>query len=142
MRPLPAVAGVLIALLLFSTLYGMVRAWVWALGRVRRGEALLPPPTPRPVPWGTASVVLIIVTWLVVNAGVAWAYMSVTGGVAVAAPEAAKGAPRSGPRSMTFTEQMFLVSLINGILLLVVPALLRLTSRARLADLGIRREGL
>ena len=44
-------------------------------------------------------------------------------------------------RRLSFTESMFLVSVTNATLLVLVPLLLRLTSGARLEDLGLRRGG-
>jgi membrane protease YdiL (CAAX protease family) len=118
----------LLTFLLCATLASMFGAWAWAIGRIRAGRPLLPKPKPRMVPWGTGSVLLVFFAWLAINFGVSLAYMKLS---------------RAGHRRMpTPTEQMALVSVINLILLVVIPALLRLTSRATLADLGIELRGI
>lgn len=120
-----------VSLLLCLLLAAMVQAWVWAIRKWRRGEGLLPPPKPRTVPWGLGSVLLVILTWLLVNIGVFTIYTIATAG--------AKAAPG---RELSFAEQMLLVTLINGTLLLLVPPLLRATSGARLSDLGVTARDL
>jgi membrane protease YdiL (CAAX protease family) len=54
---------------------------------------------------------------------------------------ASKGSEKK-PSEFSFTEQLFLVSVINGLLLVVVPALLRILSGATGADLGLSRAEL
>jgi membrane protease YdiL (CAAX protease family) len=123
-------------------LTGMVRAWAWAIGRLRQRETLLPAPKPRTVPWGFGSILLVLLVWLVVNLGVMTAYSAATGRQASASLAAvgAKSKPSAGV--LSFTEQMLLLSLANGLLLLAIPPLLRVTSGARLGDLGLERRGL
>ncbi|MEA2629990.1 MAG: hypothetical protein QOE66_209 [Chloroflexota bacterium] len=119
----------LLSLLFCATLGAMVAAWTWAIGRWRSGRPLLPEPKPRVVPWGTGTVLLVFFAWLAVNIIVSVGYLKLAG----------VGKARRMP---TPTEQMAVVSLINLILLAVIPAILRLTGRAKLADLGIELRGL
>jgi membrane protease YdiL (CAAX protease family) len=118
----------LLSLVFCATLASMVAAWGWAIGRIRSGRPLLPEPKPRAVPWGIGSVLLVFFAFLAVNFGVAYVYMKLSG--------------VHDPRKLTPVDQMALVSLSNLVLLAVIPALLRLTSGATLADLGIERRGL
>jgi membrane protease YdiL (CAAX protease family) len=120
----------LVPLALLMMAVAMIRAWAWAIRRLAERRPLLPPAKPRDVPWGAGSVALVLVAWLAVNFGVANGYSVLAG----------RGGPRAQPFS--FTEQMFLVSLINASLLAIVPALLRATSGARPADLGLSPRGL
>jgi membrane protease YdiL (CAAX protease family) len=124
------------------------------------------------VPWDWRSVVLVVVTFFAVQFAVVSAYSAVrerlhvrvgpaTGpGPKEAAKgrEPSKGRPvrpeevpkpveiaattaRDGPK-LSFTEQMFLVSMVNAVLLVAIPALLRGTSGARLSDLGLTADRL
>ncbi len=122
--------SMLVSLALLMMAVAMMRAWAWAIRRLAERRPLLPPAKLRDVPWGVGSVALVLIAWLAVNFGVANGYVLLTG----------RGGPEAQPFS--FTEQMFLVSLINAALLVIVPALLRATSAARPADLGLNRVGL
>jgi membrane protease YdiL (CAAX protease family) len=106
------------------TLCGMMIAWVWAARRLRAGRPLLPPGQDRDVPWGLKTVFLVFVTWVAVNVAIGSAYFHLTGG------------SRRSPE-LTHSEQMLVVAMINGTLLVLVPLLLQATSNARLADLGL-----
>jgi membrane protease YdiL (CAAX protease family) len=114
----------LISLVLCMALAGMVTAWIWALGRLWSGKPLLPEAKPRTVPWRTSSVLAVILTWVAVNVSVSWVYLSLTGA-------------RGPGKTPSLTDQMVAVSLINGVLLCVIPPILRLTSGASLKDLGL-----
>src|SRR4051812_44213338 len=99
----------LLSLLFCATFAAMIAAWTWAIGRLRSGKPLLPEPKARAVPWGTGSVLLVFFAWLAVNVGVSVVYLKLSG----------VGKARRPP---TPTEQMVVVSLINVILLAVIPA--------------------
>lgn len=129
LSPLAALGILIISIILCATMAAMVASWIWAIGRIRAGRRLLPEPKPRTVPWGTGSVLIVFLVWLGINLSISIGYMTLSGA-------------RGNHRSPTFTEQMALVSFINGVLLLVIPAILHLTSGATLADLGIDRRGL
>ena len=129
MSPFAVIGLLLIALVICTALAGMVTAWTWAIGRLWTGQPLLPATKPRPVPWGIGSVLAVIVVWVVVNIAVSVAYLGMTGSL------------RAG-RKPTLTEQMTVVSLMNGTLLVVIPMTLRLTARAPLSALGLEPRGL
>jgi membrane protease YdiL (CAAX protease family) len=80
--------------------------------------------------------------WLAVNIAVIAIYAKTTRVVPPLADKAGKVVGPAVARTLTFTEQMFVVSLINVVLLLTIPVLLWLTSRARLSDLGLARRNL
>lgn len=110
----------------------MLMAWAWALEQLIRRRPLLPlGAKPKAVPWRTGTVLLVFLGWVAVNAAISVAYIL------------AAGLRRHDP-SLSFTEQMLLVSLINGVLLVLVPALLALAARSWsvLRHLGIERAGL
>src|SRR4051794_5013107 len=125
-----AVLSLLVALVLFSMIFAVIRATVWAVGRIRRGEPLLASGPERVVPWGFGSVVLVILLWVSINVGVSNVYTTLTG-----------GASRT-PREFALAEVMLIVSLVNGGVLLTVPLLLKLTSGASLADIGLDARNL
>jgi membrane protease YdiL (CAAX protease family) len=129
MAPHVAFWLVLISAALCLALAGMCTAWLWALGRLWSGQPLLTQVKPRAVPWRAGSVLAVLVVWLVINIVVSLAYLGLTG-----APHA--------HRKPTLTEQMVVVSLMNGLLLVAVPLTLRWTSRATLTALGLVRQDL
>jgi membrane protease YdiL (CAAX protease family) len=112
---------------LFATFLLMVWAWAWAFRQYRLSRPLIPAQAPRPVPWRLGSILLVIFSWFVANL------------VTVQTYYAATGRPRKLP--LTFIEQMTLVSLINGVLIVLIPLVLRATSGARPRDLGLERAG-
>lgn len=140
MKPQPALFAMMVALLLSSMMVGMVWAWIWAIRRLVQGRPLLPPSEPRVVPWGPGSVLLVVFAWLAVNFGVVLGYMALTGDLHTPRWAAAKPAPPKEPRTLSVSEQMLVSTLANALLVVVVPLLLRMTSGARLPDLGIRRN--
>lgn len=108
-------------------IYGaMALAWAWAIGRVRSGRPLLPAIKPRIVPWGARSTGAVIFTWIFTRLLAGDAFFAFT------------GHPRSVP--LSFLEQMTLASLWSCLVLVMVPAVLRLTSRACLQDFGLDRR--
>jgi membrane protease YdiL (CAAX protease family) len=50
-------------------------------------------------------------------------------------------APREQAETLTMVEKMLVVAMVNGLLILVVPPLVRMTSNARLRDLGLSFDG-
>jgi heme/copper-type cytochrome/quinol oxidase subunit 2 len=106
-------------------------AWTWAIGRLINRHPLLPEAKPRIVPWGTGSVLLVFFAWAVVNVVISLAYFVLT-------------RARPAKQALTLREQMLLISLINLVLLIIVPILLGLTLRSwsALRHLGIERDGL
>jgi membrane protease YdiL (CAAX protease family) len=129
MAPHVAFWLVLISAALCLALAGMCTAWLWALGRLWSGPPLLPQVKPRAVPWRTGSVLAVLVVWVVINIVVSLVYLGLTGAF-------------HAHRKPTLTEQMVVVSLMNGLLLVAVPLTLRQTSRATLTALGLVRQDL
>jgi membrane protease YdiL (CAAX protease family) len=130
-----------VGFLLTAMMAGMAVTWGWAIRKLALGQPLLPPAKPRPVPWGIGSVVLVVFAWLAANMGVGLVYMSLTGEFAHGSGKSAPKTVAHDPRTFTFTEQMVLLSAINGVLLPLIPAVLRVTSGARLDDLGVTLRG-
>ena len=119
----------MLAILLCATLASMFSAWTWAIVEFSSGRPLLPEPKPRVVPWGTGSVVLVFLLWLSIQFGVSIAYLAYSGSV-------------KNHRAPTAVEQMVVVSVINVALLVLIPALLRLSASATFSDLGLERKGM
>jgi membrane protease YdiL (CAAX protease family) len=137
------ITSLLFLLIMFTLTCGFVGSWAWAIWRVRHGEAIVPRllKTGR-VLWGLGSVVLVVLMWMAVNLAVIVLYSKATQVVPPIAVKAGKVVGPAVARTLSFTEQMFVVSSINVVLLLTIPVLLRLTSRARLPDLGLVRRNL
>ncbi len=167
--------------MLIASLLGMVWAWVWALGRMRKGLPILACDHATPfkrAPWGGLTVLSLVFLYLGVNVSVARLYAMATGrhlprlakaavnhggaGVPprpIMQPKNNGGTPalreavaedRSGvakaespqpgperPQDQSLAELMLQSAVSNGLLLVLVPAFVRLTSRARLNDLGL-----
>ena len=135
--------------------------WGWALGRIWRGIPLLSGvgPSPlRPARWGALTVLAVIVLYLLVNTSIFRLYAGATGRQiprAVGRAEPADGAgnlekvpdqkpgarapdaPAKVATEQTQGELMLQLAVVNTMLLLLLPAAVRLTSGATLADLGI-----
>ncbi|AGA29909.1 CAAX amino terminal protease family [Singulisphaera acidiphila DSM 18658] len=133
-------ASLFLLLIFFLIFCGVVGSWSWVIWRLQNGQAIIPRLIEsKPAPWGLGSVLLAVLAWLLVNVGLITIYLKVTAGVTPVVGQAAKAAGPAVARTLGFTEQMVVTSLINGVLLLIIPLVLKLTSRARLADLGIAR---
>ena len=152
----------------YGLLAGVIVAWMWLLQRLRERRGILPPSNPRIVPWREGSVLLVVLTFLAVNFWVETVYVGarewsghpvgfLTQGkplrtapsrsqktARIAKPDAPVEKERDGAHDEFYspTDKMVISSLANGILLVVVPLVLRGTSRAGLRDLGLNRAGL
>jgi membrane protease YdiL (CAAX protease family) len=140
--------------LLLSMLLGMVLAWTWALRRLWRGEPVLPerPIVPmRRVPWGAVTVFWVVVLYGFVNVEVSRAYAAATGRHALPVKQVDQAKPQpveharpdddkpkvGGNNELTQTDLLLQLAAINSLLLILVPALVRITSGASLADFGL-----
>jgi membrane protease YdiL (CAAX protease family) len=169
--------------MILTILFGAIASWIWTIGRLLRGESLLPD-TPlverRKPPWGLGTILLILVAYIVVShqafVRFATADRAEPPGEAVEAPApAATGkhgpvkaqaknegeaahepernpphepagqtpAPPNGkeadslPNGVSPLELMTIQGAVNGVFILLLPLLARLTSGARLRDLGL-----
>jgi membrane protease YdiL (CAAX protease family) len=151
------VAFSILSTILLSLCLASLGTWVWAIGRLWRGTPLLedkPVPSVTVVPWGGTTVFLVIVLYLSVNMSVSRIYAAITGRQAPsstaqrASPEERRGTepakaekqPGDQPRQSQ-EEVLLQLAIINGLLLLLVPATLQVTSGASLAELGVSFEG-
>lgn len=140
--------------LLLLMLLGMVLAWTWALRRLWRGQPVLPerPIVPmRRVPWGAVTVFWVVVLYGFVNVEVSRAYAAATGRHALPVKQAVLVKPQPvdharpdddkpklrGINELTQTDLLLQLAAINSLLLILVPALVRFTSGATLADFGL-----
>ncbi len=143
-----------LALLLFGVSAGMFTALGWVLHRVLTGQSILPPwpEPPKLVPWGGLTVIAVVITWIVVNVSVSAAYLQVRSALLIqdagkptvalieAGPILKVPLPEKAVKPdpiFNFTEQMVLISVINGVLLAVLPIGIRLTSSDDWKDLGL-----
>lgn len=147
------------SLLIVATAAGMFTTLFWVLWKFLTGRPLLPPWPDRSgiVPWGGGTIILVVATWLVVNVSVTSLYLLVRSQARIqrasqpnppipARARKVEAVPRADPETpaprFTFTEQMLLISLINGVLLLVVPAGIRVITGAGRKDLGLTSNDL
>lgn len=105
----------------------MALAWTWAIGRFRSGTPLFPPIKPRIVPWKGAATGAVIFTWIFSRFLAGDLFFAVI------------RRPRTVPLSVL--EQMTVAALWSCLVLVMVPVVLGLTSRASLLDLGLDRRG-
>ncbi len=155
-------AQILLALLVFmllATVSSMIMAWGWLIWRLLTQQSILPEQpivTRRDPTWGLWSVLLIIVVYGAVGLILPNGYALATGRVrgrqtpppavkneipAVAAENPLSTNPDGEEPIFAFTEMMFVNAVGQVVLLVLVPLVLRLTSGARLRDLGLSWPG-
>lgn len=117
----------LLKLIVGGTLAAMLLAWIWLGLQLQKRRRLLGPPVTRHVPWGVKSVVGLVLGWVALNLLVVSVYAAVT--------------HRQHRAPLAFAEQMFLVTVVNGAALVVLPLSLRAFSGAKPADLGLDLKG-
>ncbi len=144
----------LVSALLLLMLLGMVLVWAWALARFWRGGPILPeaPIVPmRRVPWGALTVFWVVVLYGFVHVEVSRAYAAATGRHFPPVKQADHAKPQpvdnarqavdkpkiEGNNELTQIDLLLQLAAINGLLLILVPLLVRCTSGATLADLGL-----
>jgi membrane protease YdiL (CAAX protease family) len=123
MRSWTPLLAPLLNVLVGATLAGMVTAWVWLVVQVRHHRRLFGPAVTREVPWGLGTVAASLLSWFVLNIVVIVGYRAAT--------HRAHGVP------LAFTEQMFLITAVNALALVVLPLLARALSGASAADFGL-----
>lgn len=165
----PQLVRGLLSLVMVGGLFGGFFASLsWAFARRRLGCPILPASKPRVVPWGLRTVLVVFGIWILVNIVIVMAYArgrerlsswrartgvaSATSRTSGASPSKGGSVQREGDaptspddredEAFSFTEKMGLVSVINLVLLIVVPPVLKFESNATWSDLGIERAGL
>jgi|GEM_PF-1056248 len=137
MPPVPT-PNLVMATLLWLLLGGFFSALLWAVNGWKSKTPPFAGPAPRPyAPWGTWSVLFVILSFVVTSYVIVGVYSVATR--PPAAPAIEKGNQRVARPSLElkYSEQMRLMALVNLVMLVQVPLLLRLTSKTRLADLGL-----
>jgi membrane protease YdiL (CAAX protease family) len=124
-----------LAILVFlGILASIVGAWIWVALRIAFGLPVLPPNTPRIVPWGAGSVLAAIVVW--------YGTTNLVGvGYSLANPGKVARAKADGG-SIPPADLMLLTALYNGATLILVPITLAATAGARRRDYGLVGPGL
>ncbi|MDR3635251.1 MAG: CPBP family intramembrane metalloprotease [Isosphaeraceae bacterium] len=115
--------SLLLNVLVTGTLASMVAGWVWLVVQLKNHRPFLPPLVVREVPWGFRTVLASVLSWFGLQVVVLLVYGALT--------------HRRRGVSLAFTEQMFLVTVVNSLELFVLPLLLRTVGRAQAADLGL-----
>lgn len=109
--------------LALGILLAISSAWAVVVERLWSGKPLLPARQFRPAPWGGREVFLCLVAWQVVT---------------LAASRVLDGR-RDEEGELPLADAMAAVSLVNLVLLFVLPAILLTIGKASPADLGFRR---
>jgi membrane protease YdiL (CAAX protease family) len=135
--------------LLLALLLSMLMVWVWTIRGLWSGRPLLTdaPCFPlREAPWGAMTVFSVVFLYLLVNGLVSRSYSATTGRHPPSAVEAkrkvhadppAEAAKSDDPAIQSQTDLLIQLAIINGILVMLVPLLVRYTAGARFADLGL-----
>ncbi len=124
-----------LVLLVFLALLGsIVGAWIWAILRLAFRQPVLPPLTPRVVPWGGKSVLAVVLVWVALQWAVQVGYVTATHG---RAPK-----PKDGGTVLAPVEMMTASALQNTATLIVIPLVLAALAGAGAGDFGVRSAGL
>jgi membrane protease YdiL (CAAX protease family) len=115
-------------------LLAIIGAWIGSILRLAFGLPVLPPNTPRLVPWGSISVLGAVLVWIALQVAVPTVYLRA---FRHQPPNAAGPRPELSPGEM-----MTLSAVQNALVLVVVPLAMALTCGARPRDFGLVREGL
>ena len=121
-------------IILLGILSSIVGTWIWVIVRLALQLPVLPPATPRIVPWGAGTVLAAILCWIVLSSAVALAYSATI--PVVVGPDGQKSR-----RDLTPGEIMTISAVQNAATLAIVPLLLAAIAGARPRDLGIVGEG-
>ena len=171
MQPMGAIEPKQALLFLFiwvmlAIILGIGASWVWVLWRLLTGQRLLPEGPlveRRKTPWGSGTVLLAFLIYLVANILAFEGYIWATGGMSSEKPAVAPATPAGqavekkepgdpekaaqSPRAKTEARKLSLVELmcvqatINAFLIVFLPLVVRETSGARLRDLGLSLDG-
>ncbi|MDB5349614.1 MAG: amino terminal protease self-immunity [Planctomycetota bacterium] len=129
----PIVASsILLLVLIVGT--SILAAWSWMLVTIALGRPLLPHAPRRVVPWGLISVLAVLLLYLGVQFGTGIIYGMVKW---LSAGMQAKRNPQIPLRDL-----LVVVGISNILTVQLVPVLLRVTSGARLSDLGLTTRDL
>ncbi|QDV34134.1 CPBP family intramembrane glutamic endopeptidase [Tautonia plasticadhaerens] len=120
---LPMRSMILLVGLALAILLAISSAWAVVVERLWSGKPLLPARRVRPAPWGGREVFLCLVAWQAVT---------------LAASQVLDGR-RDGEGELPLVDAMAAVSIVNLVLLFVLPAILLTIGKATPADLGFRR---
>jgi membrane protease YdiL (CAAX protease family) len=148
----PTLVSGLLTFLLIVIASGMLGAQAWAISVFRPGRPWLPSVPPRAARWGIGTVVVVFLTYVILNT-TAYSIVTSLAGPAPAAQPTSAPAPADGlgpagpkaakpPPSPSFTAQMLGYTLGNAAAVVVLPLLVLFLARARLADLGLTRDRL
>ena len=129
--PTPSPYALTVLLAIFASCVG---AWTWVILRLALGLRVLPPKTPRLVPWGAGSVLMVVVCWMISSALISNTYARVI------RPAPAEGV-QAARKPMSPGKLMALVSIQNTATLVLIPLILVATSGARPRDLGLVAPG-
>ena len=135
----------LLMVVLVAILGAILLSWAGAIVAWASGRRLLPPATPRRVPWGALTVVAVMLLWVGAQIGIEAGYMAAAGKIHRTAPVAATpGKPAASSIKIdapSGRDTIAMITVVNVLLLVAIPALVAVASGARASDLGITRSG-
>lgn len=133
----PAVAVAIdprVVLLMLGVVSAILGAWSWALIKLAQGDPLLPRERRRIVPWGSASVLAVVMLHVALQFGAGFGYLLVRW---------ISGEATGGMKAeLTLRDNLMLMGLVSVLIVDLAPAFLRLTTGADLADLGLTARDL
>jgi membrane protease YdiL (CAAX protease family) len=107
-------------------------AWLWAISRLMQGHPLLPEAPPRKVPWGIGSVLAVVLVWVLLQLTLFPPLNRLIMGPGHTLAETKEEQPEA-----FIIEQLLLIALVNAGMVVLVPALLKASSRAGRGELGL-----
>ena len=130
MPPTPPPLAIALMLTILGTIVG---AWIWVILQLAFRLPVLPPNTPRLVPWGGRSVLAAFGFWFVISMGVPTVYRSIHG----PGPVAPQAEGPSKKLELKPAEMMTFSAVVNAATLALVPLFLAAICRARPRDFGL-----
>jgi membrane protease YdiL (CAAX protease family) len=119
---------------------GVVFAWLFVVWQLVQQRPLLPRGVLKVAPWGIGAVLLAFAIRIGMEFPVAAVYRAMSPKALAAVPAHLKPNAKPAPASASTKHLLWIVALVNGASILLIPAALRATSAATLDDLGIPRK--
>ncbi len=139
---LPKLAIIILGSSLLVVFLAMLQAWAWALSLLLKKRPLWNTDDHVATRWTWKTVILVGVTWFILQAGVVGIFVVATKGIPANPPAAGQDHKPDKPSAMSPAELMMITMAFNGLVVVFIPLVLRSATPTPLKDLGIDRNQL